>query len=76
MIQIPLGYSAEGLPGNHRLAKTNQSVRKAALPEGLLRNIEVWRMMAVSTQDDAWLFPSERMPPMSKDNCWNRNIKP
>jgi hypothetical protein len=32
--------------------------------------------MAVSTQDDAWLFPSERMPPMSKDNCWNRNIKP
>ena len=21
-------------------------------------------------------FPSERMTPMSKDNCWNRNIKP
>ena len=33
-------------------------------------------MMAVSTQDDAWVFPSERMTPMSKDNCWNRNIKP
>jgi integrase len=43
--------------------KTDQSVRKAALPEGLLR-------------DDAWVFPSERMTPMSKDNCWNRNIKP
>jgi integrase len=56
--------------------KTDQSVRKAALPEGLLRDIEVWRMMAVSTQDDAWVFPSERMTPMSKDNCWNRNIKP
>ena len=56
--------------------KTYQSVRKAALPEGLLRDIEVWRMMAVSTRDDAWVFPSERMTPMSKDNCWNRNIKP
>ncbi|MGA3133487.1 MAG: tyrosine-type recombinase/integrase [Terracidiphilus sp.] len=56
--------------------KTDQSVRKAALPEGLLRDIEVWRMMAVSTQDGAWVFPSERMTPMSKDNCWNRNIKP
>jgi integrase len=27
--------------------KTDQSVRKAALPEGLLRDIEVWRMMAL-----------------------------
>jgi len=43
-------YSAEGLPGNHRLAK-NLSIRsQAALPEGLLRDIEVWRMMAVSTR--------------------------
>jgi hypothetical protein len=56
--------------------KTDQSIRKAALPEGLLQGIEVWRMMAVSTQYDAWVLPSERMPPMPKDNCWNRNIKP
>jgi integrase len=56
--------------------KTDQSIRKAALPEGLLREIEAWRMVSLVTRDDAWVFPSERMTPMSKDNCWNRNIKP
>ncbi len=56
--------------------KTDQSIRKAALPEGLLREIESWRRVSLVTRDDAWVFPSERMTPMSKDNCWNRNIKP
>ena len=56
--------------------KTNQSVRKAALPEGLLRDIEAWRVLSPVTRDDAWVFPSERMTPLSKDNCWNRSIKP
>jgi len=56
--------------------KTNQSVRKAALPEGLLREIELWRAFAVSTADNAWVFPSERMTPLSKDNCWRRDMKP
>jgi integrase len=56
--------------------KTDQSVRKAALPEGLLRDIEVWREFAVETRDDAWVFPSERMTVLSKDNCWRRSMKP
>jgi len=56
--------------------KTDQSIRKAALPEGLLRDIEAWRSVSIVTQDDAWVFPSERMTPLSKDNCWNRSIKP
>jgi integrase len=56
--------------------KTDQSIRRAALPEGLLREIEAWRSVSIVTQNDAWVFPSERMTPMSKDNCWNRNIKP
>jgi len=56
--------------------KTDQSIRKAALPEGLLREIDSWRRISLVTRDDAWVFPSERMTPMSKDNCWNRNIKP
>jgi len=56
--------------------KTDQSIRQAALPEGLLREIEVWRSVSIVTRDDAWVFPSERMTPMSKDNCWNRNLKP
>jgi len=56
--------------------KTDHSVRKAALPAGLLRDVEVWREFAVETRDDAWVFPSERMTPLSKDNCWRRSIQP
>jgi integrase len=56
--------------------KTNQSVRKAALSEGLLREIEVWREFSAETRDDAWVFPSERMTPLSKDNCWRRSMQP
>jgi hypothetical protein len=36
--------------------KTNQSVRQAALPEGLLRDIEVWRAFAVETSAGAWVL--------------------
>jgi integrase len=56
--------------------KTNLSIRHAALPEGLLLDIEAWRAAAIATEGEAWVFPSERMTPMSKDNCWNRNIRP
>ena len=56
--------------------KTDNSYRKAALSEGLLAEIEAWRMMAVETRDDAWVFPSERMTPLSKDNWWHRTMRP
>lgn len=57
--------------------KTSLSIRQAALPQGLLRDIEAWRAVSLVTDDDAWVFPSEKLTtPMSKDNCWNRNIKP
>lgn len=57
--------------------KSSLSVRRAALPECLLREIEAWRAISLVTDDDAWVFPSEKLiTPMSKDNCWNRNIKP
>ena len=51
--------------------KTYHSMRKAALSEGLLVEIEAWRMLAIETGDDAWVFPSERMTPLWPDNCWN-----
>lgn len=56
--------------------KTDNSMRKAALSEGLLAEIETWRLMAVETSDQAWVFPSERMTPLSKDNCWRRSMQP
>jgi len=56
--------------------KTDNSTRKAALSGGLRTEIETWRLMAAETRDDAWVFPSERMTPLSKDNCWRRSMLP
>lgn len=56
--------------------KTDNSFRQAALSAGLLNEIENWRMIAVTTADDAWVFPSEAMTPLSKDNCWRRYMQP
>ena len=56
--------------------KTENSTRHAALSEGLLAEIDAWRGLAVSTSDDAWVFPSERMTPLSKDNWWWRIMRP
>jgi integrase len=46
--------------------KTNQSVRKAALPEEF----------AADTRSDAFIFASERKTPLAKENVWRRNILP
>ena len=32
--------------------------------------------MALEISEDAWVFPSERMTPLSKDNCWRRCMQP
>jgi integrase len=57
--------------------KSSLSVRRAALSEGLIIEIEAWRTVSLVSENDAWVFPSERLlTPLSKDNCWNRNIKP
>jgi integrase len=56
--------------------KTDNSTRQAALSEGLLGEIEAWRMVSMVTCDDAWVFPSERMTPLSKDNWWIRVMRP
>jgi integrase len=54
--------------------KTDQSLRKAALSKGLLEEIGCWRALAVGER--GWVFPSESMTPLSKDNCWRRNMHP
>jgi len=56
--------------------KTDQSLRKAALSEGVLADIREWRAVAVDTRDTAWVFPSERLTPLSRDNCWRRSMLP
>jgi integrase len=54
--------------------KTDQSLRKAALSKGLLVEIDAWRSMAVD--ESGWVFPSENLTPLSKDNCWRRSMHP
>jgi integrase len=56
--------------------KTDNSYRQAALSEGLLAEIEGWRLLAVDTRENAWVFPSENMTPLAKDNCWRRYMEP
>jgi integrase len=56
--------------------KTDQSLRKAALSKGLLAEIESWRQIAVAARPDAFVFPSENMTPLSRDNCWRRSMQP
>ena len=54
--------------------KTNHSVRKAALAGALIAEVETWQQFSVDTRSDVWVFPSERMTPLSKDNCWRPYI--
>jgi len=42
----------------------------------MLREIEEWRKLASSTAVHAWVFPSERMTPMAKENVWRCSIGP
>ena len=56
--------------------KTSLSVRRAALSEGLVVEIEAWRPVSVDTDDKVWAFPSEQMTPLRMENVWHRNIGP
>jgi integrase len=44
------------------------------LADGLLAEIQTWRTLAVDL--NGWVFPSERLTALSKDNVWRRNMVP
>jgi integrase len=56
--------------------KTDHSVRKAALTDGVLRDLECWRSSLRDSSMAAFVFPSERGTALSKDNVWRRNMQP
>jgi integrase len=56
--------------------KTRQSVRKTALPKDLMSELGIWREMAASTDPKAYVFPSENMTPLTRENLWRRSMKP
>jgi integrase len=56
--------------------KGRRTARKVALSPGTAMEIAVWRTMLLKTTLDAYLFPTERNTPLSRDNLWNRHMKP
>ena len=56
--------------------KTVQSVRRAALSNGLVGSLSQWKTLCLDTRPQAWVFPSERNTPLSRDNFLRRNIGP
>lgn len=57
--------------------KTNRSLRKAALAEGVLCDIREWKTLSRDTSDDDWVFPSETgKTPVSRDNLSRTHIGP
>ena len=57
--------------------KSTHSIRKAALPRGVLGEIEQWRDISRQTGPGSWVFPSETgKTPVAKDNVWRRHIGP
>jgi integrase len=57
--------------------KTDRSLRKAAIAEGVLGDIREWKTLSRDTGGDAWVFPSETgRTPLSRDNLWRRHIGP
>jgi integrase len=56
--------------------KTHNSIRHAALAEGVAADIEEWRTMCQRSGADDFVFASERGTALSKDNVWRRNMLP
>src|SRR5262249_41883008 len=56
--------------------KTTHSMRRAALSDGLLEALAEWKKLCINSQPDAWVFPSERGTPLSRDNFLQRSLQP
>jgi integrase len=56
--------------------KTHQSVREAALTDGVVVDIEEWRSVCGKARKDDFVFSSERGTALRKDNVWRRDMQP
>jgi len=56
--------------------KTHQSVRKAAITDGMWLELDQWRSSSRHRSDQSFVFSSERGTALSKDNVWRRNMQP
>jgi len=56
--------------------KTVQSIRRAALSQGLITALEQWKVASLDVNPEDWVFPSELGTPLSRDNVLRRSISP
>jgi integrase len=56
--------------------KGKRTARTVGLSLGTLAELAMWREMLPDQKPDAYLFPTERGTPVSKDNLWNRHMLP
>ena len=56
--------------------KSDRGNRKAALADGLLKELCDWRETCPDRNQAAYVFPSERGTPLSKHNVWRRYMQP
>ncbi len=56
--------------------KGRRTARKVALSPGTAMEIAVWRSLLLNVSPEAYLFPTERNTPLSRDNLWNRHMRP
>jgi integrase len=56
--------------------KGKRTSRTVALSPGTIAELGVWRKLLLDQAPEAYLFPSERKTPLSKDNVWNRHMYP
>ncbi|MGI9071801.1 MAG: tyrosine-type recombinase/integrase [Bryobacteraceae bacterium] len=56
--------------------KGRRTARKVALSPGTAMELTVWRSSLLNLSPEAYLFPTERNTPLSRDNLWNRHLRP
>jgi integrase len=56
--------------------KGKRRSRTVPLPAEVLAEPAEWRSLLLNQSTEAYLFPSERNTPISKDNLWRRNMLP
>ena len=56
--------------------KGKRTSRTVALPPGAADDLRLWTGRFVESEPGAFLFPSERGTPLTRENVWRRNMLP
>ena len=56
--------------------KGRKTSRVVGLSHGTTLELALWRQSLLRSDPEAFLFPTERNTPLSRDNVWNRQMKP